>query len=509
MKLISMLTHPGTREEGGVRLECNGRRFTRAQAVSAVAHMVGSLLDQGLRPGHRVLALVDHDVHGVFFLAAASALGLRLMMPYNLQDGALPEWLNIVHTARPDFVVDLKRGGGHAAALREAGVRVAEFSFLEESIATGPFNRPVTIEAPDPVDNFLVLFTSGTTGRPKAISLSEAQVCQRVQSVSNRLRFSPDARIFMSGLLNNTTGVIFSFGALLHDATLVFPRNRNLAEWPAQVAEARATHMMLRPVAMKQFVQALQERPADLGSLRVLAYGAAAMPRHLLELGRRLMPCEWVQGYGLSETFGPFCWLDEADHRAGVPAQHVYCVGRPDDTVQLSIRAEGAVNGVGEVLVRGSGVMEGYVDTATGQLSAPGEWLRTGDLGELTADGLLVLKGRIDNAVMSRNGHRIYPEEVESVLCGIPGVSDAVLLGVAAEEALIVKPVACIHGELSGQDRARIREVVSGALARSLSREKWPDWIFASAEPFPKSGNDKVLKTAVARLVADAELIEV
>jgi long-subunit acyl-CoA synthetase (AMP-forming) len=164
---------------------------------------------------------------------------------------------------------------------------------------------------------------------------------------------------------------------------------------------------------------------------------------------------------------------------------------------------------VGEVLVRGSGVMEGYCDVATGRITAPGEWLRTGDLGEITPDGLLVLKGRIDNAVMSRNGHRIYPEEVESVLCDIPGVSDAVLLGVAGEETLVVKPVACIHGELSGQDRARIRQVVSDALARSLSREKWPDWIYASSTPFPKSGNDKVMKAAVARLVADAELIEV
>src|SRR4051794_28855627 len=116
MKLISMLTHPGTRGERRESLICHGRSYTRAEAVTAVAHIVASLQDQGLRRGHRVLAIVDHDAHGVLFLAAASALGLRLLMPYNLQDGALAEWLNIVETARPDFVVDLKKGGTHGAA---------------------------------------------------------------------------------------------------------------------------------------------------------------------------------------------------------------------------------------------------------------------------------------------------------------------------------------------------------------------------------------------------------
>ena len=510
MKLISMLTHPGTRAEPRASLICHGQSYSRADAVTAVAHMAASLHDQGLRRGHRVLALVDHDAHGVFFLAAASAMGLRLLMPYNLQDGALPEWLNIVETARPDFVVDLKKGGNHAAALRRAGVRVAEFSFLDETIATGPANRPVLIEAPEPIKNFLVLFTSGTTGKPKAISISESLVCERIQSVSRQLKFDADSRIFMSGLLNNTTGVIFSFGALLHDATLVFPNNRNLGDWPAQVAKARATHMMLRPVALKRFVESAQAQPADLSSLRVVAYGAAAMPRSVLEQARRLMPCDWVQGYGLSETYGPFCWLNEADHRDELYRRHVYCVGRPDDTLQVALQPHDKANGgIGEVVVRGEHVMEGYVDFATGSITPPGKWLRTGDLGEFTRDGHLLLKGRADNTVMSENGHRIYPEEVEAVLSDVPGVAEVVLLGVAGEETLIVKPVACIHGTLTDCDRAYIRDVVATALAQSLSREKWPGWIFASKIPFPKSGNDKVLKAEVARLIDAEALIEV
>ncbi|HEY2978148.1 MAG TPA: fatty acid--CoA ligase family protein, partial [Burkholderiaceae bacterium] len=383
-------------------------------------------------------------------------------------------------------------------------------SFLDETIAIGPANWPVLIEAPDPIKNFLVLFTSGTTGTPKAISISESLVCQRIQSVSHQLKFEAGSRIFMSGLLNNTTGVIFSFGALLHDATLVFPGNRNVGDWPAQVSQARATHMMLRPVAMKRFVESAQAAPADLSSLRVVAYGAAAMPRSVLEQGRRLMPCEWVQGYGLSETYGPFCWLNEADHRDERYRRHVYCVGRPDDTLQVALRPHDKANGgIGEVVVRGEHVMEGYIDFASGNITPPATWLRTGDLGEFTRDGYLQLKGRADNTVMSENGHRIYPEEVEAVLSDVPGVADVVLLGVAGEETLIVKPVACIHGTLTDCEPGYIRDVVATALAQSLSREKWPGWIFASKTPFPKSGNDKVLKAEVARLIGAEALIEV
>lgn len=509
MKLISMLTHPGAGGPPRASLVGSGQARTRADAVAAAGRMVACLQQHGLRRGHRVLAIVDHDVDGVLFLAAASALGLRLLMPYNLQDGALPEWLNLVEAAGPDFVVDLKRGGTYGAALRRAGARVVELSSSDRDVA-GRADGSVLIDAADPIDNFLVLFTSGTTGQPKAISISERLVCQRIRSVSRQLKFDAGSRVFMSGLLNNTTGLIFSFGALLHDATLIFPANRDIGDWPAQVAQSGATHIMLRPVAMKCFVEAAQAVPANLESLRVVAYGAAAMPRTVLEQGRRLMPCDWVLGYGLSETYGPFCWLTEADHRDDAHRRHVYCVGRPDDTLEVALRPHaGADGGIGEVVVRGEGVMEGYCDVRSGIVTPPDEWLPTGDLGEFTDDGYLLLKGRIHNTVMSANGHRIYPEEVEAVLCDVPGVAEAVLLGVAGRDPLIARPVACIHGALAGCDRAHIRDVVAAALSRCLGREKWPDWIFASKTPFPKSGNDKTLKAEVARLIDADALIEV
>lgn len=497
--LLSMLVNGDL--AGGVRLIDGDCRYTRAEAVAAVAGHVDRLRRHGVERGQRVLALFDHDLDGVFFLAAASALGLRLLMPYNLRAAALAEWRSIVRSAQPDVVVVLKRDRTGGDALREIGARVLDLPRDRDApgVAADVADL-VRLADAAPVENFLVLFTSGTTGSPKAVSVSEEVVCRRVASVSARLGFDADARVFMSGLLNNTTGVIFSFGALLHDAVLVFPENREIATWPAQVAAHRATHIMLRPVAMKRFVDSASS--VDLSGLRVVAYGAAAMPRAVLERGRALMPCDWVQGYGLSETYGPFCWLDEAAHRERHSRPGAYRVGRPDDTVEIRIDPiEGHPAGVGEVLVRGGAVMEGYYDVTTDTLDPPGEWLRTGDLGEWSADGDLLLKGRISGSVMSADGHRVYPEEVEAVLAELPGVDEVVLVGAGGPDTLVERPVVCLWGPICRQEPAGIRRAVVDALERALSPEKWPDSVYPASAPFPKSDNDKVMRGRVARRI--------
>jgi acyl-CoA synthetase (AMP-forming)/AMP-acid ligase II len=355
-----------------------------------------------------------------------------------------------------------------------------------------------------------VLFSSGTTGSPKAISISEALVATKIASVTERLRFGADSRVFMSGLMNNTTGVIFTFGGLLRGATVVFPDDRDPGNWPGQVAAHRATHIQLRPVALKQFVAAAaaSEVDVDLSCLQVLAYGGASVPRAVLEEGRRLIPGDWIQGYGLSETYGPFCWLDEDAHRERRYRADVYCVGQPDDTVEVRLDpVDGHPAGVGEVLVRGA-VMEGYLDVATREVRPPDAWFRTGDLGEWSKHGDLVLKGRITGSLLTENGHRIYPEEIEAVLADLPGADDVVLVGIAEAGAIVEHPVACVCGPISGESPAKIHEIVVGELEQALGREKWPDLVYASTVPFPKSANGKIMRGEVAKLVERDALIK-
>jgi acyl-CoA synthetase (AMP-forming)/AMP-acid ligase II len=157
-----------------------------------------------------------------------------------------------------------------------------------------------------------------------------------------------------------------------------------------------------------------------------------------------------------------------------------------------------APSNVGEVLVRGA-VMEGYLDVTTHQVSPPGDWFRTGDLAQWSPGGDLVLKGRIAGSLMTENGHRVYPEEIEAALAGLPGADDVVLVGVAIPGALVARPVACLSGPIGEQSRERIRAVVARALDQNIGREKWPELIHATKAPFPKSANGKVLRGEVSK----------
>lgn len=503
-KLAGILLRSAGDVAGLARIIDGNRQYTMRQVRNEVAQCQAELRRHGLRQGERVLALLDHDPQAAFFLAAASSLGLRLMMPYGLHTAALPEWLSIVASARPDAVVYQKRDRTGIDSLREHCARVIDMPYPTADSPDGE----IVIDHPDPVRNFLVLFSSGTTGSPKAISIPEELVVTKIASVTRGVRITADARVFMSGLMNNTTGVILTFGGLLAGATVIFPDDWKAGNWPSQVAAYRATHIQLRPVALKEFVASAAATRPDLSCLRVLAYGGGSVPRAVVEQGRQLVPCDWVQGYGLSETYGPCCWLDEAAHREYRYRKYVYCVGRPDDTVEVRLDPlDGHPDGVGEVLIRGA-VMEGYLDVATGEVRPPGAWFRTGDVAEWSPDGDLVLKGRIAGSLMTENGHRVYAEEIEAALADVPGADDAVLVGMAEAEDLVARPVACVSGPIGEQSPARIREIVAGALQRSLSREKWPSLVHASTAPFPKSANGKVRRGEVAKLIEHDALIK-
>lgn len=509
-KLISLMLAAGEDSDAQAAMVSGEQRLGPGEVRRSVGRAIAALESGGVTAGQRLVAIPTHDPNAVFLLAAASAIGAQIVMPYNLRQGALTEWAKIVSWARPHHVVDLRGDRVLLEGLRALGVNVLELRARALADAS-PLKSDIIVRSPEPVADFLVFFTSGTTGRPKAISIPESLICRRIVRVSERLKFDGAARIFMSGLMNNTTGIIFSFGALLHQATLVFPGGRDVESWPTQVQASAATHLMLRPASMKRFIHGARQTSSDLSSLRVVAYGAAALPRQVLEEGRALMPCEWVQGYGLSETFGPFCWLTEEDHRAGRYQEHVYCVGRPDDTMEVMIdRTGGGTGDVGEIVLRGAAsMMRGYYDDSLSTVIPPGECFRTGDLGRLTSDGYLVLKGRRSHTLLSADGHQIYPEEVESVLAGIPGVDDAVLLSLPGANDLGSSPVACIQGEIATRGDAEIRELVTEALAAHLGREKWPDYVFASRLPFPTNGNDKIIKEEVAKLLPQGALIAI
>lgn len=331
MKILSFLNCPDEliwEKPAFVTLQ---QTYTYQDVRDRVAAMVNFMQAKALTLGQRVLMVSEHDEYAIFFFLAASALGIQVLIPYNLKEAAVNEWLDIIEIAKPDHIIYLKQTDSAIGELRSSGVNLVEIDRQQlETPATTASN--IAIATPNPVERFLVLFTSGTTGNPKAISLPERFIALRSLKVSATLKFHSDAHIMMSGLMNNTTGIIFSLGALADNATLFFPDSPDVTDWAPQSQKQRITHIMLRPVFMQRFTEDTRTVKADLSSLQVVAYGAAFLPTKVLEEGRKLMSCEWIQGYGLSETFGPFCWLTEEDRKAERYFQYVL----PKDCTDVS-----------------------------------------------------------------------------------------------------------------------------------------------------------------------------
>ncbi|WP_350306552.1 class I adenylate-forming enzyme family protein [Photorhabdus viridis] len=510
MKLISMLLHS---ERDNLNDDCiitKDSHYTRKEVILSVSYLIDDLRNRGIHKDNKIIVIFEHDELGIFFLAAASAMGLHLLMPYNLSSATIDEWINFTNEVQYDFVVYLRKDKHIVEKLKENGINVIDV-LAHEINANDIEEIPVITYSPQSIANFIVLFTSGSTGKPKAISISESLVCQRIFSITEKLKFTQDAKIFMSGLFNNTTGVIFSFGALLHQSIIFIPENRNIEKWPAYISRNKITHIVLRPESMKLFVKSVEEQDIDLTCLHVIAYGGAAMPPSVLEKGRKLIGCEWIQGYGLSETYGPFCWMDEKDHRDKRYINPVYCIGKTDNTLEVAIKPiTDSFDNIGEIILRGKNIMEGYYDVISGKVTPPDEWFATGDLGYIDDDDYLILKGRKQNIFISSTGHRIYPEEVESILSRIPNVNVATIVGFSFHEngVAINQPVACMSGDISKKSLLEIENILSSFMNTKLDQEKWPDWFYVTGESFPRSHNDKILKSELIKSIDPKKLFK-
>lgn len=499
-KLVGILLSDTVASDDKVRIRHGATQFTLPQIRNEVARYVSELRDLGLQTGDKALALLDHGPRGLFLISAASALGVRLMMPYGIDSAALSEWLSIIRLTQPKHVIYQRPDRSIVETLREHSTNLVDLPFHD----TPASDAEVTVDSPEPVSSFLVLFSSGTTGTPKAICIAEAHIVRKVASVSRALRFTSESTIFLTGLMNNTTGVLLSYGGILRGSSLVFPDSREPENWPRQIAASAATHTFLRPVQLKSFVAAAEAESTDLSCIRKMCYGAASVQRSLLERARALIPGDWLQGYGLTETYGPFCFLEEEAIASGRYLEHVYTVGTPDNTEEVRIvPVEGYPSDVGEVQVRGE-LMEGYMNAATGVVTPVGEWFHTGDLAQWSPHGELVLKGRMAGALLTENGYRIYPEEIESVLSDLVGAEDVILAAVPdpddADE-IIGRPVVCLSGPIADELPRRVRELVVAELTPRLSRERWPDYAFVTADPFPKSDNGKIRRGELAAMV--------
>lgn len=353
--------------------------------------------------------------------------------------------------------------------------------------------------------------TSGTTGHPKGVCLAEEAL---LQAIHNTIQISNCSATSKGMLLYEPLGLISqicAFSTLLSGATLVdgLAVARTPEGIPAFIERHRVTHAVLVP----QHISAALADPLfsqrDLSCLEVVMYGAAPVTQALIQRARTLIPCRWLQCYGMTETTGPACWLGaEEQSLAG------YSVGKAAPGCTLQIRDGDSGTPLppgqdGEIFIGGALLMEGYWDTTLNRPVRGEEfvegWLSTGDLGHLTADNHLILKGRAGEGIVSTLGYTIHPSEIEDALRDLPDIVDVAALGYRLNDVGVV-PIAVCHIRGNGHD---VATSIKEALRAKLDHSKHPSYIVVSHQPLPRGSNGKVQKGRLKEMTKAADLIPV
>ncbi len=368
----------------------------------------------------------------------ASAWAGKPFVPinYRLAD---PEVKALLERIQPSVLVtDRARMGFQSGAAAVEPMERREFIELArkgKAIATIDW-------AMDPEAVAILLFTSGTTGAPKAAVLRHRHLVSYIFSAVEFGAAAVDDVALVAVPPYHIAGVVSVIGSVYAGRRVVQLPNFTAHAWLELARSERVTTAFVVPTMLAQIVRELDGQfSADLPHLVSLSYGGGKMPGPLIERAMALLPhTEFTQAYGLTETSSTLCVLLPQDHRAAVASDNpdvrrrLTSVGRALPGVELQIRdQDGAVLGPGErgeIYARGEQVSGEYV--GRGSMLDEQGWFPTRDAGELDVQGYLFLEGRADDVIV-RGAENMSPGEIEDVLVRHPAIAEAGVVGVPDE----------------------------------------------------------------------------
>lgn len=404
-------------------LEDGERIWNFAQLNAAAARFAGALRDMGLNPGDRLgVCLRDTADHLIARLGAGRAGIAVVPMDWRLP---LPERATVARNFRLAAV--LTEPGGTID-----GARCIPVDGNWQDRVAGAAELPFVDDASLPL---VLNLSSGTTGAPKAAVVSHANYTQRLRN--NVAACGPVAglRYLSVSPLYFSAGGHFCLMTLLQGGTVIlYPPMFGAEEYVDAVREHDATMAFLVPTVLRWLLALPIDEPPLLPSLKLLIAAASPLTaEERLQIIRRLTP-------NLYDMYGSAGGGTITILRPGEIGGHADTVGRAVGDVQLRVvddaGGELPAGTVGLVRLRGAGVSTAWFDTSgpAAPTSVPraervtGDWLYTGDLGSLDADGYLTLQGRADDVIL-RGGANIYPDVVEAALRRCAGVGDAAVVG--------------------------------------------------------------------------------
>ncbi len=487
-----------------IALIFEGKTFTYAGLNARANRAAQALIALGLKRGDRLGWLARNLATFWPALLGASKIGV-VMTPVNWRL-APAEIASIIADAKPSLLVGEKM---FIAPLHAVGGFTSPKTMLLEDGGPECFDRFIDAQAdvqpthqPARDDVVVQLYTSGTTGLPKGVVLSNRcyhEVGEAgVKAAVIVPRFDNQA-VFHALPHFHIAGVNFAFMGWSRSMPVIQHRQFDPAAIVREAQSGVPLYAFLVPAMMMMILEAAKAANASLKNFVEISYGAAPMPEALLDAAMAAMPnARFAQFYGMTETTGGVTVLPHEDHAKGLKQR--VSAGKPLPGCAVKIRdpetkKEMPQGDVGEIVTKSPFIMDGYWNKpdATQAVIRDG-WYWSGDAGRIDANGYLHVVDRVKDMIIS-GGENIYPAEIENILAAHPAILESAIVGMPDEKwgelvrAFIVKrPGAEVTAE---QAIDFLRPKIAG-----FKLPKKVDFIAA----LPRNPSGKILKTALRKL---------
>ncbi len=481
--------------------------LTFAELDHRVRQTAAVLAAGGVRPGSRVAYLGLNSPLFLETLLAAAHLG-AVFVPVNFR--LAPEEVAYLLGHADCHSVVVEEGHREMADAIAESVPVRRF-YLDGKPAADPHPRwqrlgGTEVEPVEPVevtadDTAVLMYTSGTTGRPKGVVLSFGNLWWNQTNVHTAVDIRPRATTLAVAPLFHIGGLnAFTLGAITRGGSVVIRRSFDPEQCLLDIERYQVASTFMVPQMFAAMLRSAAFGRTDLSSLTAAVVAGAPVPPALVtayaDRGVALQ-----QAWGLTET-APFATYLPPHLVAKHPASAGFAM--PCSELRVVVPETGlpvAGPGVnGELCVRGPNVTRGYWNdpAATAAVISPDGWFRTGDMGHVDEQGLCYVVDRLGDLIIS-GGENISPAEIERVLAELPGVRDVAVVGTPDPTWGKVPVAVLCHGEGEPPTLEAVREFVAG----HLGRFKLPARVLY-LETLPRNGSGKIDRSAVRVSVAQA-----
>ena len=429
-----------------VSLVLGDRTLTWAQLLSRSAQVAQGLKRAGVKAQDRVAFLDKNGIeHFEVFYGCALLNAVSVDVNWRL---AAPEVAFIVNDSQAEVLIV----GQEFVPVLDA--IVGELDRVKTIIVIGghsnhdDYERWVNAQsATDPKaptkssDVAFQLYSSGTTGRPKGVMLTNDNFFALLPAAQKIWHMSDKTINLVAMPLFHIGGGGWATAAQYCGARSIIMRDVNPAEIVAWIEKYRITHAFMVPVLL-QFALAMPNiGTTDFSSLELIAYGASPISESVLEGAIKAFKCPFMQVYGLTETTGVVTVLGPEDHDlSSANKGRLRSCGKPFTGIELRIvnsdtAKDVPLGEVGEIWIRSRQVMKGYwnMPEETAKSIVKGQWFRSGDAGYFDKDGYVYIFDRVKDMIVS-GGENVYPAEVENALMGHPAIADVAVIGVPDEK---------------------------------------------------------------------------